>query len=167
MRIDFFCVFFLVNWVLGNPEENPESNLQIEADNGKKLVLSAINVLLFGEPEEQSYQDLFLDTSKGLLEQTDGGNDMVTVDDLIRIFFQSVIILSTSRRPDLIPIDFYRIFLKYIFSLFQKKFFSEKNAAYGEFVEQLNMIMDKLKEKGTDEVKIKDFRKIIKSKIFV
>ncbi|RNA38825.1 hypothetical protein BpHYR1_023233 [Brachionus plicatilis] len=105
MKLDLFCIFLLISCSSANSDdENSGTN---EAENGRKLVLNALNVLLFGEPEQQAYQDLFLDTSKGLLEQTDGGNDMITLDDLIRIFVQSVIILSTSRRPDLIPEDFY------------------------------------------------------------
>lgn len=43
-------------------------------------------------------------------------------------------------------------------------FFKVKNAAFGEFIKQLNLIMDKLKDKGSDKVTVKDLRKILQSK---
>ncbi|CAF0930432.1 unnamed protein product [Brachionus calyciflorus] len=146
MNFKLFILFFVINKAFCESETKSEDDLKSEAENGKQLVLNALNVLLNGEPEEHSYKDIFLDTSKGLLSQTSGGNDLVTIDDMIRIFIQSLIILSTSRRPDLIPQDFH-----------------VRNEYNGAFINELNTILDKLKEKGTDKVNLKDLRLLIKT----
>lgn len=105
-----------------------------------------MNVLIYGEPKEVSYKDLFIDTSKSLFSSMDGGVDMLTVDDMLRVLFQSVIILSTGRRPDLIPRDF-----------------TSRHAIYATFVNELNKILQLLSTKGTDKVSLKDLRVLLKS----
>lgn len=109
MKLEIFFLVFILKLVFCETE-NIKDDFKIEGEKGKALVIDALKVLFFGEPAEKAYKDLFLDTSKGIFEQTSGGNDMVTVDDIIRIFLQSVIILATSRRPDLLSEDFHGIF---------------------------------------------------------
>lgn len=80
---------------------------EIEAhDKGFNLVVNAFKTLINGEPVEQSYKDLFMDTSKNAFSLLETSNDQVTIDDLLRILIQTVIILVSNRRVDLMPKDF-------------------------------------------------------------
>ena len=83
-----------------------EVDLETRKQNGLNLVFNAIRTLIYGEEKENSYKDLFIDTSKSIFEQVEGANEQVTIDDMLRIFIQSVLILVANRRPDLIPADF-------------------------------------------------------------
>ena len=83
-----------------------EVDLETRKQNGLNLVFNAIRTLIYGEEKEKSYKDLFIDTSKSIFEQVEGANEQVTIDDMLRIFIQSVLILVANRRPDLIPADF-------------------------------------------------------------
>lgn len=75
---------------------------------GYQLMIDSFKTLIHGEPAEQSYKDLFIDTSKNVFSLLETSNDQVTVDDLLRITIQSVLILIANRRADLIPTDFNR-----------------------------------------------------------
>lgn len=92
------------------PEDDQEAETQdetqINKQKGLELAYQSLNTLIFGEPKEDSYKDLFIDTSKDIFSQVSRANDMISVDDLLRIFIQSIILLNGSRRPDIIPKDF-------------------------------------------------------------
>jgi hypothetical protein len=79
---------------------------QNEKQLGLELFINAFNTLLYGEPKEKSYKDIFVDTSKSVFFQLDSAHDMFSVDELLRVFIQTIMILVGSRRPDLIPRDF-------------------------------------------------------------
>ena len=92
----FFLIIFLNKLVLcGQVREQ-----------GVALILDAVKTLVYGEPAEHSFKDLFMDTSKDLLTVIEKANDQLTVDDMLRITIQSVLILIAKRRADLIPSDF-------------------------------------------------------------
>lgn len=79
---------------------------QRDKEQGVQLLIDAVNTLIYGEDPANSYKDMFIDTSKDIFSQINTGNEDVTVDDMLRIFVQSIMILVGSRRPDLIPKDF-------------------------------------------------------------
>ncbi len=87
-------------------QEVEQVDIETRKQNGLNQVFNAIKTLIYGEEKEKSYKDLFIDTSKSMFEQVDGANEQVTIDDMLRIFIQSVLILVANRRPDLIPTDF-------------------------------------------------------------
>ena len=96
---------------------------EIEAhDKGIKLVTEAFKTLIYGEPKEQSYKDLFIDTSKNVFSLLETSNDQVTIDDMLRILVQTVIILTANRRADLIPKDFMGKSYMIIFNKILSKF---------------------------------------------
>ena len=92
------------------------SNLEIHGDyqplsiksKGFELVMDSIKELIYGgKTGDDIYKDLFIKTSNDFFTTLENSNDQITVDDLMRVFIQSVIILSTNRRADLIPTDFH------------------------------------------------------------
>jgi hypothetical protein len=92
-------------------DENQDTQQLSEVERGKWLVYDAVSTLINGEDPANSYKDLFIDTSKGIMAAVDTANELVTVDDMLRIFLQSVIILVSGRHPADIPSDFNSIFL--------------------------------------------------------
>ena len=105
-----FLIYIFCILALSSCEESAETNPELSTrDQGIQLALDALKVLFFGgEDPSEAYKDIFIDTSKSVLSLVDHANDQITLDDLIRIFFQSMIILAGKRRPDLIPKDFNR-----------------------------------------------------------
>ena len=79
---------------------------QEKVQKGLDLAKDALYKILFGEPKGQGYRDLFLDTNYNLLDFLGTLEQHITVDDLLLIFFQSLIILVADKRFDLIPPDF-------------------------------------------------------------
>jgi len=77
-----------------------------EREQGVMLILDSVKTLVYGEPVENSFKDLFMDTSKDLLTIIEKANDQLTIDDMLRIMIQSILILIANRRSDLIPTDF-------------------------------------------------------------
>ena len=75
---------------------------------GFELVMNSIRTLAYGgETGDNIYKDLFINTANDFYVTLENSNDQITVDDILRIFIQSVIILSTNRRADLVPNDFH------------------------------------------------------------
>ena len=107
-KLFFIHIILLVSFsVLVSADDEDVSDPAIEKQNGINLALQAVNVLINGdEPGVKTYKDIFIDTSKTVYDQLENANEQVTVDDLLRIFVQSVLILVAERRPDLIPEDF-------------------------------------------------------------
>jgi hypothetical protein len=92
-------------------DENESSNsleIKLEALNGYKLALNALNTLIFGgDPDsEDTYKDPFIDTSKSAFTILENANDQITLDDLIRLFVQTILIIIGKSRTDLFPVDF-------------------------------------------------------------
>ena len=119
------CVIFLLNrggqftWAaeiqIGD-SLNEDVNLE-EVNRGVYLVTNAFRTLINGEPKAESYKDLFVDTSKSLLDHLEKGimniQFQIPVDDMLTILVQTIIILVANRRVDLIPSDFNGMFLMY------------------------------------------------------
>jgi len=105
-----FSIYFFSVLTISTCGEPNETNPELSArDQGVQLVLDSLKALFIGgEDPNEAYKDLFIDTSKSVLSLVDQANEQITMDDLIRIFFQSLIILAGKRRPDLIPRDFNR-----------------------------------------------------------
>ena len=118
MKYIYVCLVLIeLTWRLehvraSSPElkELSVEEIATEKQAGLDLFQNAIQTLVYGgEDASSAYKDMFIDTSKPLhfrLDTTHGLSEMVTVDDMIRIFAQSVIVLMGSRRPDLIPKEF-------------------------------------------------------------
>ena len=101
-KVIFIHIILLVNFVFLESSDNAA-----EKQNGINLALNAVNILINGDaPGDKTYKDLFIDTSKSIYSQIENANEQVTIDDMLRIFVQSVLILVANRRPDLIPDDF-------------------------------------------------------------
>jgi hypothetical protein len=83
--------------------------------DGKSIVFDSIQTLINGEPAENSFKDLFIDTSKSLFDLIENAHEQITIDEMIRISIQSILILVAERRPDLIPNDFNGNFLNKIY----------------------------------------------------
>ncbi len=111
-----FQIFLLVSVVLSQVQETNTvtntSQLITDLDQitkGVDLVKNAFKTLVYGEPQAESYKDLFVDTSKSLVEHLEAGMNIqfeLPVDDMLTILVQTIIILVANRRIDLIPIDF-------------------------------------------------------------
>lgn len=75
-----------------------------------RRVLDAIRIILYGENEnddlDNNAKDMFLDTKKGVLNAIDRIPVEMTLDEMLRIFIQSLIIVTTQKRYDLLPEDF-------------------------------------------------------------
>ena len=85
-----------------------------QISKGVDLVKIAFKALVYGEPQAESYKDLFVDTSKSLVEHLETGMNIqfeLPVDDMLTILVQTIIILIANRRVDLIPMDFSGIIL--------------------------------------------------------
>ena len=105
----FLCVMALLIGVC-------QAKIEIHGDyeplnvksKGYELVMNAVRELAYGGKEGDAiYKDLFIKTSNDFFTTLENSNDQITIDDLIRVLFQSVVILSTNRRADLIPSDFH------------------------------------------------------------
>jgi len=107
-----FQIFLLASVVLSQVQETNTSQLITDLDQitkGVDLVKNAFKTLVYGEPQAESYKDLFVDTSKSLVEHLEAGMNIqfeLPVDDMLTILVQTIIILVANRRIDLIPIDF-------------------------------------------------------------
>jgi hypothetical protein len=97
-----FC-FVLVQALIGFSVASEELT---DAEKGRNIFNEAVSAILFGEDPTTAFKDMFVDTSKGVFSLLDEANDMVTIDDMIRIFIQTIMILVSGRRPDIIPKDF-------------------------------------------------------------
>ena len=112
-KLIFIQIFFLVISGVVRLEEQ-EADVVVkettERERGISIAWQALDVFINGDkPGAKAYKDLFIDTSKTVFDQLDMANVQVTVDDMLRIFIQSVLILIAERRADLIPDDFNRI----------------------------------------------------------
>lgn len=91
-------------------EDNSNNSIEInyEVLNGYRLALNAFNTLIYGgEPDsEDTYKDPFIDTSQSVFNILENANDQVTLDDLIRLFVQTILIIIGKNRSDLFPTDF-------------------------------------------------------------
>ena len=69
-----------------------------------------MRIILFGEQEgddlDDEARDMYIDTKTGALGSLSKADDNFTLDDLLRIFTQSIIIVITQKRYDLLPRDF-------------------------------------------------------------
>jgi hypothetical protein len=112
MKLIFSLVLLTILFTFSLQEnENETSNsidLKLEALNGYNLALNAFNTLIFGgDPDsEDTYKDPFIDTSKSAFTILENANDQVTLDDLIRLFVQTILIIIGKSRTDLFPVDF-------------------------------------------------------------
>lgn len=91
--------FFLATLIfasLSNCDEN--TSTEDQKSFGKfQTVLNSIRILLYGAKEEDDVEykkDLFVDTRKGVLNSLDNLIDMIHVDEIIRIFFQSLVLIT-------------------------------------------------------------------------
>ncbi len=110
---------FLVKHVTSTPENN--SSLSEEAQNGHQLAINAFATLFFGLGDPQSenyYKDPFIDTSKSVFQLLENANDQITLDDLIRLFVQTILILIGNNRTDLFPDDFNRNIYLFFYNVF-------------------------------------------------
>jgi hypothetical protein len=73
-------------------------------------VMNAIRIILFGQQEgddlDDEVKDMYIDTKTGALASIGKADDGFTIDDLLRIFCQSIVIMVTQKRYDLLPRDF-------------------------------------------------------------
>ena len=112
LSISFSLVLLITLFTYSLQQNENETNgsleLKLEALNGYKLALNAFNTLIFGgDPDsEDTYKDPFIDTSKSAFTILDTANDQVTLDDLIRLFVQTILIIIGKSRTDLFPVDF-------------------------------------------------------------
>jgi len=86
-----------------------------EISRGVDLVINSFKALVYGELDGESYKDIFVDTSKSLMETFESGinNQLeLPLDDMLTILVQTIIILVGNKRIDLIPEDFNGIIIK-------------------------------------------------------
>ena len=78
------------------------------ADEGREVFYTSLRTLIYGSKENKPYKDLFVDTSKSILDQLEqaAGSIHIPIEDLLRIFVQTIIIMIANNRADLIPSDF-------------------------------------------------------------
>jgi hypothetical protein len=105
-----------------------EDDLSLEEKSriGFGLFRNAVDVLINGAVDKQDlYKDIFIDTRKSLFGtlHTSDLVDQVTLDEMLRIGLQSVIILIARKNPKFIPDDFGGSFfyieeLRYLFIIF-------------------------------------------------
>jgi hypothetical protein len=78
-------------------------------------VMNAIRIILFGQQEgddlDDEVKDMYIDTKTGALASIGKADDGFTIDDLLRIFSQSIVIMVTQKRYDLLPRDFLGIII--------------------------------------------------------
>lgn len=102
-----FLSFVCLETETGIDKETDKETHESKVQRGKDLAKKAFYAILFGEGKGNGYRDLYLDTNKSLLEYFDTFDQSLTIDGYIRVFFQSLIILITNKRHDLIPSDYY------------------------------------------------------------
>lgn len=149
-----------------NDEERDE-----KVKRGMDVAKDSLYKILFGEPKGQGYKDLFLDTNYNLIDYLSTLEQHITVDDLLLIFFQSLIILCANKRFDLIPQDFNgNSYLKISFSTFISQrvleifsCFKEKHPAFDDFVKELSSLSSILASKGTKGITLRTLQKFFKS----
>ena len=115
MKFIYLLFFWLTILKRVKLEDNLEPNL-VQADEedlavkkGIDLVTNAFESLFYGEEVDSSYKDIFIDTSKPLLDYLEKGMDFqfkIPVDDMFKILVQTILILVANRRVDLISVDF-------------------------------------------------------------
>jgi hypothetical protein len=98
MNLKFVSLFViaLVFVALSNCEENANTEDKISFEKFQ-TVINSIRILLYGAKQEDDIEykkDLFVDTRKGVLNSLDNLIDMVHVDEIIRIFFQSLVLIT-------------------------------------------------------------------------
>ena len=91
-------------------EENNSHNF------GRYLrVINAARIILFGQQEgddlDDEAKDMYIDTKTGALASIGKADDGFTIDDFLRIFCQSIVIMVTQKRYDLLPRDFLGIYI--------------------------------------------------------
>ena len=73
-------------------------------------VINAMRIILFGQQEgddlDDEARDMYIDTKTGALASLGKADDGFTIDDLLRIFAQSIVVIVTQKRYDLLPKDF-------------------------------------------------------------
>ena len=83
---------------------------QEEAIQGKQLLLNSFQEIIFGVDEDKAYRDVFVNTARSALDRLDNISDLVTLNEILRLFIQTTLILITNKRPDLITTDFTGLF---------------------------------------------------------
>lgn len=153
MRIIIICITFLLLNQVQSDQTDP-INLEEKnetASRGKSLVIDAFRVLINGEPKESAYKDLFVDTSKSLMEHLEKGMDIqfqIPVDDMLKILVQTIIILVANRRVDIIPVDF-----------------NQRHPKYNLLIEELNKVLDLFATRRASSIYLTDFTGMFKGNI--
>lgn len=101
MKFQLFFFFFIIDFIRLETETKQE-----KVQRGKELSKQAFYSVLFGDGHGRGYADLFFDTNYSLLEYLDTMDSNITLDEYLRLFIQSLIILIAKGRHDLITADF-------------------------------------------------------------
>jgi hypothetical protein len=119
-KIFFVCAFvcFLIAAISCEDSGEEEETFKVP-HNKYRRVLDAIRIILWGSKPEDGLaenKDLFVNTNVGVLNSLENLIEMVNVDEILRIFFQTIIIVVAQNRYDLMPIDFDSIFCQLFMS---------------------------------------------------
>jgi len=145
----FVFAFVCVSIAAVSCEDSGEEEETFKIPHNKyRRVLDAIRIILWGSKPEDGLaenKDLFVNTNVGVLNSMDSLIEMVNVDEILRIFFQTIIIVIAQNRYDLMPEDF-----------------DTRHPEFIEFMSGIGKVLDAMKSKGTESITIADLKPIMK-----